>query len=206
MTDYFGLLDQPRCPWLDLQDLQRRFLALSSVCHPDRCHGFSPAERKVAQERFTALNAAFHGLKNPKARVLHLLELETGATPESVQEIPSDATELFLEVNGLCRAVDRFLKERGGVGSPLLRVTLFERSQEWLDRLRALRERLLVWREQLHDALRQINPAWLEAPPPGSPDRVRALPLDRLEQLYRLLSYEERWLSQVEERLFQLAA
>ena len=50
-----------------------------------------------------------------------------------------------------------------------------------------------------------MNEAWLSAPKPGAPGRREALPLERLEQIYRTLSYIFRWSAQIQERIVQLA-
>ena len=56
-------------------------------------------------QRFVALNAAYQVLREPKDRLLHLLELELGAKPTEVQPTSPGAMELFLEVGRLCREV-----------------------------------------------------------------------------------------------------
>ncbi len=54
--------------------------------------------------------------------------------------------------------------------------------------------------------LQQMNSAWESAPPIGLPQRTTALPLERLEQIYRVFSYIARWSEQIQERNLQLAA
>ena len=49
MADYFALLAQPRRPWIDSEELKKRFLGLSADLHPDRVHESSPAEKERAQ-------------------------------------------------------------------------------------------------------------------------------------------------------------
>ena len=39
----------------------------------------------------------------------------------------------------------------------------------------------------------------------GAPERAPALPLKRLEQVYRVFSYVSRWTDQLQERLVRLA-
>jgi hypothetical protein len=60
-------------------------------------------------------------------------------------------------------------------------------------------------RDELVAELQQLNAVWAAAPAPSSPERVGALPLERLEQLYRAMSYVARWTEQVQERIVQLA-
>ena len=149
MTDYFALFNEPRRPWLDAEALKQKFLALSATVHPDRVHNLGEAERAAAQERYTELNAAYNCLREPKERLQHLLELELGALPKDIQRIPSELMDLSLEVGKACREADAFLAEKAKVTSPLLQVSFFERGQEFVDKLQALRQRV----NALNDAL-----------------------------------------------------
>jgi curved DNA-binding protein CbpA len=205
MTDYFSLLDEPRRPWVDPAPLKARFLARSAELHPDRVHGGNEAEKAAATAQFAALNAAHNCLRDPKDRLAHLLELELGAKPRDVQRIPPGTSDLFVEVGQVCRDTDAFLAERARATAPMLRAQLFARGLDWADKLTALQQRIHARREELLAELRGLNPAWEAAPAIGAEDRRGALPLERLEQLYRVLSYISRWSEQLQERLVQLA-
>lgn len=205
MTDYFALLDEPRRPWPDLDALKARFLRLSSEAHPDRFHAAPADERAAAGQRYAELNAAYQCLNDPRERLLHLLTLERGAKPRDVQRIPPGTMDLFVEIGQTCRDADAFLAERSKVTSPMLKAQMFQRGLEWVDRLNALQQKVNAKREELDAELKRLNAAWDAAPPVGSPDRAAALPLDRLEQLYRATSYVTRWTEQIQERLVQLA-
>ena len=204
MTDHFALLDEPRRPWLDASALKTKFLARSAEVHPDRVHSAPAAERAAAQERYTALNAAFNTLREPKDRLQHLLELESGAKPGNIQSTPPELMDLFFAVGQLCRDVDFFLLEKGRANSPLLKVKMFRRAMEWTDQLNALQQRLNAQRGELESALQALNENWATAPTELAARRV-ALPLARLEQLYRTFSFLSRWSGQLQERLVQLA-
>ena len=160
MTDHFALLNEPRRPWLEPESLKEKFLALSSAMHPDRVHHLSDAERRAAQERYTELNAAYNCLREPKERLRHLLELEFGTKPGDVQRIPPDLMDFSLEVSRLCREVDGFLAEKSGITSPLLKVQLFERSQEWTDKLTGMQKRVQAWREEVFAEVKAIDGRW----------------------------------------------
>jgi DnaJ-domain-containing protein 1 len=205
MTDAFALLDEPRRPWLDTEELKQRFRQLSNDVHPDRVHSAGEEEKQRATQRYAELNAAYHTLREPRDRLMHLLELELGAKPKDVQRIPPGTMELFVEVGQLCRDVDAFLAERGNVTSPLLKVQMFERGMDWTDKLQALQQRINGKRDELTAELQQMNASWETAPPIGSPERAAALPLERLEQIYRVFSYVARWSEQMNERIVQLA-
>ena len=204
VTDHFVLLDEPRRPWLDATVLKAKFLARSAEVHPDRVHNASEAERAAAQERYTALNAAFSTLREPKDRLQHLLELESGTKPGNIQSTPAELTDLFFEVGRLCRDVDFFLLEKGRANSPLLKVKMFQRAMDWTNQINALQARLNAKRGELEAALQAMNETWAKAP--LEPEARRsALPLARLEQLYRTFSFLSRWTAQLQERVVQLA-
>jgi len=197
MTDNFALLNEPRRPWLDPELLKAKFLTLSSVVHPDHIHNADKAEKLAATRRYTALNAAYNCLREPKERLLHLLELERGAKPVVVQSIPAGTMILFSEVAQLCREADAFLAEKNNVTSPLLKVQMFERGQEWTDKLNALQQKLSARRNELTVELKSMNAGW------ESPTNSR--PLNRLEELYRNFSFVTRWMEQIREKLVQLS-
>src|ERR1039458_7617080 len=112
MTDFFALLNEPRRPWLDADLLKQKFLALSANAHPDRIHSASESDKVDATKRFTELNTAYSCLAEPKLRLLHLLELELGAKPKDIQQIPTALADLFAEVATSCRSADGFLVEK----------------------------------------------------------------------------------------------
>lgn len=199
MLDYFLLLNEPRRPWLDTDALKAKFLALSTKSHPDHFHGVGDEEKREVNQRFADLNAAFNGLRDPKARLLHLLELESGGKPKDVQRIPPGTLDLFVEVGQLGREVDAFLTEKAKVTSPMLKVPMFERAMEWADKLKALQQKVNLQRDALIVELQQLNPAWEAAAATGAPARQQTLPLERLEQIYRILSYAGRWTDQIQE-------
>jgi curved DNA-binding protein CbpA len=199
MIDYFALLDEPRRPWIDPERLKQKFLALSAEVHPDRVHQAPPDARQAADRRYSDLNSAYNCLRESKERLRHLLELELGAKPANIQSVPPGMTDAFFEVGRLCKETDAFLKEKAAVASPLLQVGFFERAQEWTEKLNLLQRGFNNRRDELLNELEGLNPAW-------QPDAPRnALPFERLEQIYRLLSYYGRWSEQLQERVVQLS-
>jgi curved DNA-binding protein CbpA len=201
--DKFALLDQPRRPWIDPDEVKRKFLALSASVHPDRVHGAPDKEKQDAERRFSELNSAYNCLRDPKDRLRHLLELERGAKPDDVQRIPAGLIDLSFEVGGLCKEADAFLRERRAVSSPLLQVQLFERAQEWANKLNGLQRDLNARRDELLKELQQMDESWRTNSPALEPDFGKRL--DRLEEIYRLLGYFGRWLEQLQERVVQLS-
>jgi DnaJ-domain-containing protein 1 len=200
MTDHFALLNEPRRPWLDADLLRQKFLARASGAHPDRVHDASESEKADAARHYARLNAAYHCLAEPKLRLLHLLELELGAKPKDIQTIPAALADLFAEIATNCRNVDAFLAEKETVTSPLLLVQLFERGQDWVGKLNGLQRALNQLLGQLTGELKTLDEKWTVA---DSISRRDILP--RLEELYRLFGYFNRWNSQVQERVVRLS-
>lgn len=206
MPDHFALLEEPRRPWLDADQLKERFLKMSALAHPDRYHSAPPAEREACAHRYTELNSAFQTLRDPRARALHLLELESGARPRDIQRIPPGTMDLFTAIGQSCRDVDAYLAERQSIASPMLKVRLFQRGLEWVGTLQELQRQVQTRQRDLERQLQDLNAAWESAPPPGDAAREAVLPLAQLGDIYRGLSYGARWSEQLQERLVQLAA
>ena len=203
--DYFALLGQPRQPWLDPASLKAAFLEQSARLHPDRVQAATEEEKVAATGRFAELNAAYNCLREPKERLLHLLELESGAPPANVQSVPADTMDLFMETGQVCRQTDQFLAARSRAASPLMQAQMFEQALDWTARLQALQARIQLRRDQLLAELRAMNEAWISAPPVPSPARAGTLPLRRLEEMVRIFSYIARCGGQIQERLAQLS-
>jgi DnaJ-domain-containing protein 1 len=203
MTDNFALLDEPRRPWIDPDSLKEKFLALSFQVHPDRVHQAPETERRAAGERYSELNTAYNCLREPKDRLRHLLELELGAKPVDIQHVPQELMDSFFEVGRLCRDADAFIKERQMVTSPILKVQLFERGQEWTDQLNAIQRKINIRRDEFMLELKAMNSAWESATQSGV--AREKLPLRRLEEIYRLLGYFARWSEQIQEQIVQLS-
>jgi hypothetical protein len=200
MSDYFALLNEPRRPWLEADLLKQKFLALATDAHPDRIHNASESEKAEVTQRYAQLNAAFNCLVEPKLRLLHLLELELGAKPRDIQTIPTALADLFAEVANNCRSADAFLAEKSRATSPLVQVQLFERGQDWVEKLNGLQRKLNELRDKLNGELKSLDAQWL---PADANSRHEILP--KLEELYRLFGYFNRWNNQIQERVIQLS-
>jgi DnaJ-domain-containing protein 1 len=198
MPDYFTLLDEPRRPWLEPDSLKRKFLALSAQFHPDKISSANETEKNRTSKKFAEVNAAYHCLAEPKSRLLHLLELELGAKPKDIQQIPNSLADLFAEVAGACKSADNFLVEKSQATSPLLQVQLFERGQDWIEKLNVLQKKLNDLREKILAELKSLDAKWM------TDKNARAEFLPKLEELYRLFSYFNRWNNQIQERMTRL--
>jgi DnaJ-domain-containing protein 1 len=200
MTDYFALLNEPRRPWLEADLLKQKFLAQSANLHPDKIHSANDGEKNLAAKKFAELNAAYNCLVEPKSRLLHLLEIELGAKPKDIQTIPTALADLFAEVASVCKSADQFLVEKNKTTSPLMQVQLFERGQDWIEKLNLLQRKLNELRDQVLSQLKSLDAKWI-----ADEENHRRELLPNLEELYRLFSYFNRWQNQIQERVVQLS-
>jgi len=168
--------------------------------HPIRIHNASEAEKSEATQRYAQLNAAYTCLAEPKRRLLHLLELELDTKPKDIQTIPAALADLFAEVANNCRSADGFLAEKSQNTSPLVQVQLFERGQDWVEKLNSQQRKLNERREKLNEELKALDAQWISA---DAVSRREILP--KLEELYRRLGYFNRWNNQIQERVVQLS-
>ncbi len=205
MIDAFAVLSEPRRPWVDVDQLKARFREMSSPLHPDRVQSASPEEQASANVRYAELNSAYNQLREARERLPLLLELESGAPPRDIQRIPPGTMDLFVEIGQACRDCDSFLPRLTAATSPMLKLQVMREGLEWADQLQALQGKVHAKQVELETELRQMNAVWEQAPEIGSVGRAAALPLERLEQIYRSLSYVARWTEQLQERIVELA-
>lgn len=194
MIDYFALLESPRQPWLDPEAVQARFLQLSAPVHPDRVHGQSDETVREANQRFAQLNQAASTLRDPKERLQHLLQLETGAAPPTTQSIPPELFDLVTRLGQTCRSVDQFLAERAKATSPMLQAQFFGQALDWTDRVTELQNHLAQLRQTAEADLKSISAHW-----------PSEKPIPQLQKLAHLFATANRWEAQLKERYAALA-
>ncbi len=205
MVDAFAVLSEPRRPWVDIEVLKVRFREFSSPFHPDRLNSATPEAQAEASSRYAELNSAYNQLREHRERLPLLLQLESGQPPRDIQRIPPGTMDLFVEVGQACRDCDAFLPRLKAAISPMLKLQIMREGLEWTDRLQQLQAKVNETQKAFETELRNMNPIWESAPAVGDPARAAALPLERMEQLYRGLSYVARWTEQLQERILQLA-
>ena len=115
LLHFFGL---PRKLGIDLQDLERRFRDLSRKFHPDYFYNAPPAERLASLERSSYLNDAYRALRNPVARIEHLLAIEGLPSAKSKDGTAKVPPALLEEVFALNEELDEIREQResGGDG------------------------------------------------------------------------------------------
>ncbi len=153
--DYFTFLGLPRKLGIDLEDLERRFRDLSRKFHPDYYYNATPAERLASLERSSYLNDAYRTLRNPIARIEHLLAVEGLPPPRSADGTAKVPPSLLEEVFALNEELDeiRELRDSGGDTSGL--GARLDAARKPIDRKREEHERGLQelidsWDSQQH--------------------------------------------------------
>jgi molecular chaperone HscB len=143
--DYFTFFGLPRQLTLDRQDLERRFRELSRKFHPDYFYNAPPAERLASLERSSYLNDAYRVLRDPAARIEHLLAIE-GLPPvkhegEGNAKVPAALLE---EVFALNEELDEIREAReSGADAAKLRARL-DAARVPIERKREEHERRIV--------------------------------------------------------------
>jgi DnaJ-class molecular chaperone len=196
MVDYFALLNFPRTPWIEAEDVQKRFLELSAPMHPDRVHGLSAAEKEEANWKFAELNKAATTLRDHKQRLQHLIALETGAASGAAQNISGEFVELFGRVGEVCRKVDVFLSERGKATSPMVQAQLFGRGLELSEVVSELQGKVAEVKARAEEELKGIGERWGE-------ERKE---WGRVAELGHVFAMISKWEGQLRERFAGLAA
>ena len=76
--------------------MQKRYFALQAKLHPDRFAGKSAKERAASLAQTTALNEAYHALRQPLERAAYLLRL-AGLEPSTESAATVNDPELLME-------------------------------------------------------------------------------------------------------------
>jgi len=189
MTDYFALLEQPRAPWLDPVALKDAYHRKTLQTHPDS----APA---ALENDFAELNAAYQTLQDPKRRLHHLLSLENQA-PSANQTAPLELQELFLDLGAFKQRADLVLEKSRAASNALSRSLLKPEMVALQNDLTAWREKIRALVDSATEKLREMNPRWLSD---------RETQIVALTNLYLTFAYLGRWLEQLDEIAFQLAA
>lgn len=202
MTDHFKRLGLTPRPWLELAVVDEVYLAASSNTHPDLVHGESGDQRKAAEEASATLNQAYTCLRSPRLRLRHFLELERGAPVTDLHEIPDDLMALFMDVGKQVGSMDAAIRALEGVSSPLLKVAQFQKAQAAQETAEACRDQLQERQGELLAQLRHADEVWETSSRAGTTQREDHL--RALESTFRLLTFYERWIDQLQARSLKL--
>ena len=189
--DYFTFFGLPRKLAIDAQDLERRFRELSRRFHPDYYYNAPPAERLASLERSSYLNDAYRALKNPVARIEHLLAVE--GLPSAKSEDPSTASKvppsLLEEVFALNEELDEIRERRESDGpSAALR-----------SRLASARQPIDERRDEHERQLQELMARWDAEE--GAPAEQRRATLDALRERLLERNYINNLLATIDREL-----
>ena len=194
MTDYFALLDQPRKPWLDPDELKQAFHAKSLSAHPDTQPN-DAASDGGSDAAFTELNEAYQILQDPKRRIHHLLSLADRTSSDRQTSVPADIEQLFSAVAGVTREADELAQKCEAATTPLSRSLL---KPQILQLQNAIGGRIQQLSE-LHDVgiveLRRLS----------AKDVLEEADWTKLQALYLRFSYLTRWIAELQEKLSRVA-
>jgi len=117
--DCFAVFGLPRKLWIEMSELEQKFLQLSWKLHPDNFINLSEEERALSLKRGSELNDAYRILRDPVGRVEYLLEIEGERKEgEKKQQAPPELLEEVFELNESLDEL-REAKDSGGELSEL---------------------------------------------------------------------------------------
>lgn len=190
MVDYFAVLGVPRQPWLDLDVLRERFLALSKELHPDKA---PTSEDRQSGDAYASLNMAYQCLRHPRERLAHLIQIETGARPKSVDEVPGELTDFYMKLTQLLREAGAF-NGRWSPASPMMKTQLIGEARELIEKLQQAQGEINSRSAEMDAELANLS----------SQSEGHAERLERIGALHRKYSYYTRLSEQTQELLTRL--
>lgn len=194
--DYFSFLGLPRVLTIDAADLERRFRELSRQFHPDYFHNAPPAERLASLERSSYLNDAYRTLRNPAARIEHLLAIEglpsAGQSDGGSAKVPPSLLEAVFALNEELDEI-REARESGAAPGPLR--TRLEKARLPIEQRRAA-----------HEAeLQVLGTRWDAESPSATPAERRAI-LDALRERLLERNYINNLMAAIEREMAGLGS
>ncbi len=186
MIDYFALLDQPRAPWLDLDDLKNAYHQKTLRAHPD-----TQTSGKQTGARLADLNEAYQVWTRIQATLQHLLTLE-GIPTSPDASVPKDLYDLFPVIGAATQRANLLSREGSGNLNKLSRSLLKSEILRVKNETNEVRKGIQKLLDAALDQMRQINTAWASNP---------AEQISALSNLYLAFSYLTRWATQLDESI-----
>lgn len=194
MTDYFALLDQPRRPWLEPEQVKQAFHARALQVHPDA--QLQQEARPSSDALFAQLNEAYQVLQDPKRRLQHLLRLEGYPPDRTPGATPPQIEQLFPMVAAATQRAAMVAQQSAAATNLLARTLLKSEMQNAANELELVREKVRQIQETAIARLQQLDRCWTGKIGDG---------LDQFRSLYLEFSYVTRWLAEVQEKQLQLS-
>ncbi len=193
MTDYFALLEQPRRPWLEPEQLKQAFHAKALQEHPDaQLHEVDAGASGTA---FAELNEAYQVLHDPKRRLHHLLSLCDHAPDRRPNAIPAELGELFPAVASVTQSASALVQQSANATTALSRSLLKPQLVDVAERLNNSLQQLSAIQHNASTRLEELDHIWRD----DAADHFA-----ELEALYLKFSYLSRWIAELEEKRMQL--
>ena len=100
VQDYFAIFGLPRRLWIEMGELEQKFLQMSWKLHPDNFVNATEGERELSLKQSSQLNDAYRTLRDPISRVEYLLAIEGERKEgEKKQQAPPELLEEVFELN-----------------------------------------------------------------------------------------------------------
>jgi molecular chaperone HscB len=193
--DYFTFFGLPRKLTIDPQALERRFRDLSRKFHPDYYYNASSTERLASLERSSYLNDAYRALRNPAARIEHLLAIEGLPSVKSEEGSAKVPPGLLEEVFALNEELDEIREAREGGSEGAALSERLEAARKPIDEKRAAHER----------ELEALGARWDGLLESGSPEERRAT-LEALRERLLERNYINNLLATIEREAASLGS
>src|SRR5713226_3042215 len=187
--DHFLLFGLPRKLWIEMPALEKKFLELSWKLHPDKFVNASPADQELSLKGSSELNDAYRVLRDPVARVEHLLELQgMRKEGEHKQQAPPGLLEEVFELN---ESLDELREAKAAGGD-----------------LGALKSRLVTAEKNFQGRLDEVDAElqntardWDAAEDANAGDAARRKIMARLNELLNRRSYIRNLVTNVQKEL-----
>jgi curved DNA-binding protein CbpA len=182
MEDAFSLFGLERRPLIDEAVLKEAYLRLAATRHPDLCGG--------DEEKFHLLQEAYKTLREPAARLRHLIELEFPRAGGPSDSAPH--AELFLRAGGAIQAAKGAFSRLENTSTTVARALLSPELAAALQQIREALESIRRTRDQLTARLEDLDDHWPE------------VAVADLADLAVSFTFVSRWMSQLSEWEFRL--
>ncbi len=183
MEDAFSLFGLDRRPLIDEAALKEKYLRLAATRHPDLADG--------DDEKFHLLQDAYKTLREPAARLRHLIELEFPGGGSASDSAPH--AELFMSAGSAVQAAKAVILRSEKTTTALARALLSPEIAAVLREVRKALESVQKTRDQLTERLENLDVRWPE------------VSADELSALASSFTFLSRWKSQLAEWEFRLA-
>ena len=182
MEDAFSLFGLERRPLIDEAALKEKYLRLAATRHPDLTGG--------NDEKFLLLQDAYKTLREPAARLRHLVKLEFPGG--EIQSESTPHTELFMSAGSAVQVAKAVFLRSQNTTTALARALLAPDIAAALERVRGALQSIRQARDQLTERLENLDMRWPEVSP------------DELADLASSSAFLLRWKSQLSEWEFRL--